>query len=147
MSETATGDGRQSAGERLAGDMTEVVREEARAVREDLADAARPAAAGLVLIGAAAGCVVLGVGAASTTALRMLETVLPGRLASAGLTAGYLAGAAVLGGMGLQRLQAAGGSSQRLAEQIRETVTQTLSRPGHAGVSAVRETLGERSDA
>jgi Putative Actinobacterial Holin-X, holin superfamily III len=144
MSETTTSGGHRpdderSAGQRLAQDMADVVREEVREVRTDLAEAARPAAAGLVLIGAAAGCAVLGLGAASATMLRILETFLPRRLAAAGMTAGYFAAAAVLGSMGLQRLEAAGGSAQELAGQVREAVTQTLSRPGQAGVSAARE--------
>jgi hypothetical protein len=148
MSQTTRSDGRQpvsaqSAGQRLAGDMADVVREEARAVRDDVAEAARPAAAGLVLIGVAAGCAVLGVGAASTAVLRTMETFLPRRLAPFGLAAGYLAGSAVLGGMGLQRLEAAGGSSRRVGEQIREAVTRALARPGQAGVSAVRQAVAE----
>jgi Putative Actinobacterial Holin-X, holin superfamily III len=143
MSEPTTRDGREgdaarSAGERLAGDMADVVREEVHAVRTDLADAARPATAGLLMMGAAAGCAVLGIGAASATALRVLETFLPRRLAAAGMTAGYFAGAAVLAGMGLQRLQAAGGTSQRLADRIRDAITQTVGRPGQAGVTAAR---------
>src|SRR5262245_58612260 len=126
MSETSAGNGRgpvlRSAGERLAGDMADVVREEVRTVRADLADAARPATAGLLLLGAAAGCAVLGVGAASVTALRLMETVPPKLLAAAALTAGYVAGATVLGGAGLANLQAAGGGSRRIADQIRDAI-------------------------
>lgn len=67
MSET-TG----SAGQRLAQDMADVVRDEVHAVRTDSAEVARPATAGLLLIGAAAGCTILGIGAALATSLRIL---------------------------------------------------------------------------
>jgi hypothetical protein len=138
--ETAnTGGTQQSPGERLAGDMAAVVRDELQSVRADVADAARPAAAGIVLLGAAAGCAVLAIGAASTTVLRIAETFLPRRLAVAGLTAGYLAGAAVLGALALQRLQEAGGSSQRLADQIRHALSETVGQVGSAGAAAARE--------
>jgi hypothetical protein len=142
MSDATTGEPaetQQSPGDRLAGDMAAVVREELQTVRTEVTDAARPAAAGLLLVGAAAGCAVLGLGAASTTVLRLLETFLPRRLAAAGLTAGYLAAAAVLGGMGLERLRAAGGSSERLADEIRRAVAGTVSRVREAGATAVRE--------
>src|SRR4051794_36165700 len=131
-------DGAASAGERLAQDMAAVVRDEVHAVRTDLAEAARPATAGLLMLGAAAGCAVLGIGAASATALRVLESFLPRRLAAAGMAAGYFAGAAVLAGMGLQRLQAAGGPSQRLADRIRDALAEALGRPAQAGVEAAR---------
>jgi hypothetical protein len=123
--------------------MADVVREEVRTVRADLADAARPATAGLLLLGAAAGCAVLGVGAASVTALRLMETVLPRLLAAAALTAGYVAGAAVLGGAGLANLQTAGGGSRRLADQIRDAVRQTVGRTGQSAASAAREAAAE----
>ncbi|SCL34040.1 Putative Holin-X, holin superfamily III [Micromonospora rhizosphaerae] len=128
-----------SPAERLAEDVAEVVREEVRAVRTQLADAARPAGLGFVLLVAAGGCAVLGVGAASTTVLRMLEAFLPRRLAAAGLTAGYLAAAAYLGGLGLDRLRSAGGSSARLADEVRDAVSTTAGRVVPAGSSAARD--------
>jgi Putative Actinobacterial Holin-X, holin superfamily III len=147
MSEPNTGDVRvapgPSASQRLAGDMADVVRDEVRTVRSDLANAARPAASGLLFIGAAAGLAVLGVGTASVMALRMFEAFLPKTLAAAGLTAGYLAGAAVLGVTGLARLQDAGGGSQRLADQLREALRQTVGRPGQAAASAARQAATE----
>lgn len=118
--------------------MADVVRDEVHAVRTELADAAQPATAGLLMPGAAAGCAVLGIRAASATALRMLETFLSRRLAAAGMAAGYFAGTAVLGGIGLQRLRAAGEPSQRLADRIRDAVTEAVGRPGRAGVEAAR---------
>ncbi|MCW3815077.1 phage holin family protein [Micromonospora sp. DR5-3] len=141
MSDTGGGraGGRGAPAERLAADVTEVVREEVRAVRAQLADAARPAGVGFLLLAAAGGCVVLGIGAASTTTLRMLEALLPRRLAAAGLTAGYLAAAAFLGSLGLQRLRAAGGSSARLADQVGNAVSSTAGRVMPAGTAAVRE--------
>jgi Putative Actinobacterial Holin-X, holin superfamily III len=143
-SDTRTPDQQASPGDRLAADMAAVVREEVHALRQEFADAARPATQGLLLIGAAAGCAVLGVGAASTTVLRMLEWFLPRRLAAAGLAAGYFAAAAVLGSMGLDRLRAAGGSSERLAEGIRDAVSDTVGRVVPAGASAAKEAV--RSD-
>jgi hypothetical protein len=147
MSETSTGDVRvepgRSAAQRLAGDMAEVVRNEVRTVRSDLASKARPAASGLMLLGAAAGLAVLGVGTASVTALRVMETFLPKMLAAAGLTTAYLTGAAFLGGAGVARLQEVGGGSRRLADQIREALRQTVGRPAQAAASAAREAATE----
>ncbi|MFG2164912.1 phage holin family protein [Micromonospora chersina] len=128
--------------DRLAQDVADVVREEVRAVRGQLTEAARPAGLGIVLLATAGGCLVLGAGAASTTVLRLLETFLPRRLAAAGLTAGYLATAVVLGGMGLEQLRAAGGSSARLADEVRDMVSATASRVVPAGTDAARDELG-----
>lgn len=106
-------DGRVVAPDRLveivAESVADVVRAEVRAVRGQLVGALRPAGVGFVLLGTAGACAVLGVGAASTTVLRMLESFLPKKLAAAGMTAGYLAAAAVLGRLGLNQLHAAGG--------------------------------------
>ena len=142
MSQTNTSDARvaaESARERLVGDVADVVRTEARTVRSDLADAARPATKGLLLLGAAAGLGVLGIGAATVTTLRVLELFMPRLLAAAGLTAGYFAGATMLAGTAVAKLGEAGGSSERVADQIRDAVTQVLQRPGQAAVSAARE--------
>ena len=98
--------------DRLAQDVADVVREEVRAVRGQLTEAARPAGLGIVL------------------------------LAAAGLTAGYLATAVVLGGMGLEQLRAAGGSSARLADEVRDMVSATASRVVPAGTDAARDELG-----
>ncbi|MCW3842316.1 phage holin family protein [Micromonospora yasonensis] len=137
------GDGRTgSPTDRLAEGVADVVREEVRAVRGQLTDAARPAGLGVVLLAAAGGCLVLGAGAASTTVLRMLESFLPRRLAAAGLTAGYLATAVVLGRVGLAQLRAAGGSSARLADEVRDVVSATAGRVVPAGTDAARDELG-----
>ncbi|MEO3780174.1 phage holin family protein [Micromonospora sp. B11E3] len=130
-----------SATDRLAQDVAAVVREEVRAVRAQLTDAARPAGLAFLLLAAAGGCAVLGVGAASTTALRALEAFLPRRLAAAGLTAGYLTAAVVLAGMGLDQLRAAGGSSARLADQVSAAVSDTANRVLPAGSAAARDAL------
>ena len=127
--------------DRLAEDVADVVRDEVRAVRAQLADAARPAGIGFVLLAAAGGCLVLGAGAASTTVLRMLESFLPRRLASAGLTAGYLAAAVFMGASGLERLRAAGGSSARVADDVRDAVSATAARVVPAGSAAARDAL------
>lgn len=143
MSEgTARPDGRRtSPTERLAEDVADVVREEVRAVRAQVGRAARPAGVGIALLATAGGCLVLGAGAASTTVLRMLETMLPRRLATAGLTAGYLVAAVVLGRAGLAQLRAAGGPSARLADDVRDMVTETAGQVLPAGASAIRDEL------
>jgi hypothetical protein len=143
---TRTPDQQASPGDRLAADMAAVVRDEVHALRREFADAARPATEGLVLVGVAAGCAVLGVGAASTTVLRMLEWFLPRRLAVAGLAAGYFAAAVVLGGTGLDRLRAAGGNSERLAEGIRGAVSGTVGQVVPAGASAAKEAIRDDGD-
>ncbi len=138
----AAGPGRPaSPTDRLAEDVAEVIRAEVRAVRGQLADVARPAGLGVALLAVAGGCLVLGAGAASTTALRMFEAFLPRRLAAAGLTAGYLAAALVLGRLGLEQLRAAGGDSARLADEVRDTVSATADRVMPAGAAAARDAL------
>lgn len=145
MSDTVGGRGPagRGAAERLAEEVAEVVRAEVRAVRTQLVGATRPAGVGFLLLAAAGGCAVLGVGAASATALRVLEVFLPRRLAAAGMTAGYLVAAVLLGGLGLDRLRAAGGTSGRLADQLGNAVSETADRMLPAGTSAAREG-GER---
>jgi hypothetical protein len=128
--------------DRLAQDVAEVVREELRGVRAQLTEAARPVGLGVLLLAAAGGCAVLGIGAASTTVLRALEAFLPRRLAAAGLTVGYFAAAVVVGKLGLDRLRAAGGSTGRLAEEVTDTVSGTVHRVLPAGAAAARDTLG-----
>ena len=135
------GDGRRSPTERLAEDVADVVREEVRAVRAQVGEAARPAGLGVALLAAAGGCLVLGAGAASTTVLRVLETMLPRRLAAVGLTAGYLVAAVVLGRAGQAQLRAAGGPSARLADDVRDMVTETAGRVLPAGADAARDEL------
>ena len=135
-------DGRRaSPTERLAEDVADVVREEVRVVRAQVTEAVRPAGVGVALLAVAGGCLVLGAGAASTTVLRVLETVLPRRLAAAGLTAGYLATAVLLGRVGLAQLRAAGGTSARLADEVRDMVTETAGLVLPAGADAVRNEL------
>lgn len=135
-------DGRRaSPTERLAADVADVVREEVRAVRSQVTEAARPAGLGVALLAAAGGCLVLGAGAASTTVLRMLETFLPRRLAAAGLTAGYLVTAVALGRMGLAQLRAAGGTSAQLADEVRDMVSATAGKVVPAGTDAARDEL------
>jgi hypothetical protein len=135
-------DGRRiSPTERLAEDVADVVREEVRAVRSQVTEAARPAGLGIALLAAAGGCLVLGAGAASTTVLRMLETILPRRLAAAGLTAGYLVTAVVLGRMGLAQLRAAGGTSAQFADEVRDMVSATAGRVVSTGADAARDEL------
>ncbi|MEH0841170.1 phage holin family protein [Micromonospora sp. CPCC 205711] len=123
----------------MAADVAEVVREEVREVRTQLMRVARPTGIGLALLATAGGCLVLGAGAASTTVLRVLETFLPRRLATAGLTGGYLVAAVVLGRAGLEQLRAAGGGSAWLADELQDAVSTTASRVVPAGAAAVRD--------
>ncbi|SCF12687.1 Putative Holin-X, holin superfamily III [Micromonospora coriariae] len=130
--------------ERLAADVAEVVRAEVREMRTQVMRVARPTGVGLALLATAGGCLVLGAGAASATALRMLETFLPRRLASAGLTGGYLVVAAVvLGRAGLQQLRAAGGGSAWLADEVQDAMAATASQVVPAGAAAVRDELDQ----
>ncbi|MER7442517.1 phage holin family protein [Micromonospora avicenniae] len=138
----ARGDRTGNPAGRFADEIAEVVRDEMGAVRRQLTEAARPAGTGIALLAAAGGCLILGVGAASTTVLRMLETFLPRRLAVAGLASGYLAAAAVLGRLGLQQLSAAGDNSARVADEVREAVSATAGAVVPAGSAAARQALG-----
>jgi hypothetical protein len=126
----------ETAGERLADDLAAVVRAEVSRARGELSEAARRAGTGGLLLGAAGICALLGVGAASTTVLRIFEVVLPRRLASAGLAAGYLTASAVLAVAGLDRLRAAGGSSEHLAEDAKEMMSGVTERLSSTGAGA-----------
>jgi len=127
--------------DRLAQDVADLARDQVHRVRGDLVEAVRGAGGGGLLLGGAALCAVLAVGAGSATTLRMLEAFLPRRMAAAGLTLGYLAGAVVLGALGLERLRAAGGSSQRLAEEIGGVVSDNAGRILRAGRRGAGEGL------
>ena len=112
--------GTDEVGRRLVQDLVDVGRQESVRLRDDLVGDVRPAMAGVVLLVAAGATAVLAAGAASTAALRLLELVLPRRLAALALTGGFAAGSAVLLRIGLERLSAAGGGSRRLADEVRE---------------------------
>ena len=112
--------GTDEVGRRLVQDLVDVGRQESVRLRDDLVGDVRPATAGVVLLAAAGATAVLAAGAASTAALRLLELVLPRRLAALTLTGGFAAGSVVLLRLGLERLSAAGGGSRRLADEVRE---------------------------
>jgi hypothetical protein len=59
---------------------------------------------------------------ATTAALRVLELVLPRRVAALALAAGYAGGSFVLLRQALQQLDAAGGGSQCLASEARQAI-------------------------
>jgi hypothetical protein len=107
-------------GRRLVQDLVDVGRQESVRLREDLVGQVRPATTGAVLLLAAGAAAVLAAAAASTATLRLLEMALPRRVAAIALTGGYAACSAILLRLGLQRLSAAGGGSQRLADEVRE---------------------------
>jgi len=112
--------GTDEVGRRLVQDLVDVGRQESVRLRDDLVGDVRPATTGVVLLVAAGATAVLAAGAASTAALRLLELVLPRRLAALALTGGFAAGSVVLLRLGLERLSAAGGGSRRLADEVRE---------------------------
>lgn len=126
-------------GRRLAQDVVEVGRQEFTRLREDLVGQVRPAATGMVLLAAAGAAGVLAASAASTAALRLLELVLPRRLAALALTGGYAAGSVVLVRFGLERLRAAGGGSRRLADEVSQGMTTAR----HAAEGAAQAKLEE----
>ncbi|MBM0256763.1 hypothetical protein [Micromonospora sp. 4G55] len=74
-------------------------------------------------------------------ALRLLETFLPRKLATAGLTGGYFVAAVVLGRAGLAQLRAAGSGPAWLADEMQDAVSATASQVVPAGAAAVREEL------
>jgi Putative Actinobacterial Holin-X, holin superfamily III len=112
--------GRDELGGRLVQDLVDVGRQESVRLREDVVGEVRPATTGVVLLVSAGAAAVLAAAAASTATLRLLELVLPRRLAALALTGGYAAGSLLLLRLGLTRLSAAGGGSQRLADEVRE---------------------------
>jgi hypothetical protein len=129
MSEDRSGDGRRGGddlGQRLAQDVLEVGRQELARLREDLVGQVRPATTGLVLLAGAAVGAVLALAAATTASLRLLELVLPRRLAALALTGGCAAGSALLLRLGLEQLNAAGGGSQRLAGEVQQGLSAAL---------------------
>lgn len=126
MSEDRSGPGRNTSddlGQRLAQDALDVGRQELGRMREDLVGQPRPALTGLVLLAAAGAGGVLVAAAATTATLRLLELVLPRRLAALALTGAYAAGCAALVRLGLQQLSEAGGGSQRLADEINRRIS------------------------
>jgi Putative Actinobacterial Holin-X, holin superfamily III len=136
MSEDRSGPGRNPSddlGQRLAQDVLDVGRQELGRVGEDLVGQPRPALTGLVLLAAAGAGGVLAAAAATTATLRLLELVLPRRLAALALTGVYVAGCAALVRLGVQQLSAAGGGSQRLAEGI------------DRGIAAARRQIDDRA--
>lgn len=126
--------GTDELGRRLVQDLVDVGRQESVRLREDLVGQVRPATTGGVLLVAAGAAAVLAAAAASTALLRVLELVLPRRLAAIALTGGYAAGSAMLLRLGLERLSAAGGGSRRLADEVRE------------GLSAAGRSAGAAAD-
>jgi hypothetical protein len=131
-------------GSRLAQDLVDVGRQESARLREDLVGQVRPAMTGVVLLAAAGAGALLAAAAASTAALRLLELVLPRRLAALALTGGYAAGSVVLLRFGLERLRAAGGGSQRLADEV----SQGLAAARRSAEGAAQARLaGQRPDA
>jgi hypothetical protein len=112
--------GTDEVGRRLVQDLVDVGRQESVRLRDDLVGDVRPATTGVVLLVAAGAAGVLAAGVATTATLRLLELVLPRRLAALALTGGFAAGSVLLLRLGLERLSAAGGGSRRLADELRD---------------------------
>lgn len=124
--------GRGDLSQRLAHDVFEVGCQELVRLREDLIGRPGPAMTGLVLLAGAAGGAVLAAASATTAALRLLESVLPRRVAALALTAGYAGGSLVLLRQALRQLDAAGGGSQRLASEVRQARPRLAGRPSNS---------------
>jgi hypothetical protein len=105
---------------RLREDTAELVRQELREVRDELADTMRRAGVGGAALAGAGALGLLAAVAAHQTALRALESVLPRPAAAAVLGLGYAAGAAGLAVYGAERLRAAAQSSGEAIDKVRE---------------------------
>ncbi|MGW1162346.1 phage holin family protein [Streptomyces sp. NPDC002513] len=90
---------------RLAQDTAQLVRHEILAVQSEVRAALRRIGAGGALVGAAGVCGVLTLWSAHETALRLLESKLPGPRASALLGCAYAAGAVALGAAARDRVR------------------------------------------
>ncbi|MEU6369295.1 phage holin family protein [Streptomyces sp. NPDC046931] len=121
---------------RLAQDTAQLVRHEILAVQSEVRAALRRIGAGGALLGAAGACGVLALWSAHETALRALESKLPGPRASALLGCFYVAGAVALGTAARDRVRAGVDASADALEQADEAVVSgpdTASRDGGPG--------------
>lgn len=132
------------AGEHPAVDLAAVLRRELPGLRDECGSALRSASFGVLFLAAAGGCAVLAAGAASTVLLQSLDPVLPRRRAAARRTAGYVSSAVALGSLGNQLLRTAGGTSERVASEIRAAAAATAGTVVGAGGSAVRRAVSGR---
>jgi hypothetical protein len=107
---------------RLAQDTAQLARHEILAVQSEVRAALRRIGAGGALLGAAGVCGLLALWSAHETALRTLESALPGARASAALACAYATSAATLGVAARNRVRAAGQASADALDRAREAV-------------------------
>jgi Putative Actinobacterial Holin-X, holin superfamily III len=107
---------------RMAQDTAQLARHEILAVQSEVRAALRRIGAGGVLLGAAGVCGLLALWSAHETALRTLESVLPGARAPAVLGCAYATGAATLGLAARNRVLAAAEASAAALERAHEAV-------------------------
>lgn len=118
-------EGRATVGDaaaRLAQDTAQLVRHEILAVQGEIRAALRRIGAGGALLGAAGVCGGLALWSAHETALRVLETKLPGPRASAVLGCAYAAGAVALGAAARDRVRTGVQTSADAFDQVDEAV-------------------------
>ncbi|MEU6096922.1 phage holin family protein [Streptomyces sp. NPDC047079] len=118
---------------RLAQDTAQLVRHEILAVQSEVRAAVRRIGAGGALLGAAGVCGVLALWSAHETALRALESKLPGPRASAVLGCAYAAGAVALGAAARDRVRAGVQASAKAFEQADEAVASGPDITGRGG--------------
>jgi hypothetical protein len=91
----------------LSQDAAALARAELQAARQDLAASARRVLESAALLGAAAGCGALALGASGVFAVRLLDTLLPRTLSALVAAAGFGAAAVSLGTRGVEQVRAA----------------------------------------
>ncbi|MDT0466233.1 phage holin family protein [Streptomyces gibsoniae] len=126
-------EGRPTVGDaaaRLAQDTAQLVRHEILAVQSELRAALRRIGAGGAMLGAAGGFGVLALWSAHETALRALESKLPGPRAPALLGCAYAAGAVALGAAARDRVRT---GVQVSAEAFDEEDRSVADGPGISG--------------
>ncbi|GAA3039164.1 phage holin family protein [Streptomyces glomeratus] len=129
-------DGRVRVGDaaaRLAQDTAQLVRHEILAAQSEVRAALRRIGAGGALLGAAGVCGVLALWSAHETALRALESKLPGPRASALLGCVYVAGAVALGAAARDRVRAGVHASADALDQADEALMGGPDVPGRDG--------------
>lgn len=121
--------------DRLVDDATAVARQESGRAWREIRATVEEAGPGVALLAGAGACAVLAAASAWTATLRLMESVVPRRVAAALLFAGYAAGAGTLAAAGLRRLRAADAHPRRVAGEVGGGLSAAL---GHAADRARR---------
>ncbi|RZS80004.1 putative superfamily III holin-X [Motilibacter rhizosphaerae] len=103
----AVGEGRNGLLNAVTEEVGGRVRREIRSAQDDVLGRLRSAGTGLTLLGGAGALGALALGSAAVLVIRVLEAVLPKRLAAFAATVVFGGGAAALGTAGLRELQRA----------------------------------------